>query len=175
MTAPSINGPRVSRIQKRDGSLVPFDAHKIQLAVQKALTATGAADSGLAAELTSQVVKLMETRINLGTPTVEQVQDIVEEVLMNRGYPDVAKAYILYRQQRADVRRLKVAIGVRDDLKLSVNAIKVLERRYLLRDEAGNIVETPMELFRRVARAIASVETSTPGQISRLWKRLSSG
>jgi len=94
---------------------------------------------------------------------------------MNRGYPDVAKAYILYRQQRADVRRLKVAIGVRDDLKLSVNAIKVLERRYLLRDEAGNIVETPMELFRRVARAIASVETSTPGQISRLWKRLSSG
>jgi ribonucleoside-diphosphate reductase alpha chain len=159
LTAPSINGPRVSRIQKRDGSLVPFDAHKIQLAVQKALTATGAADSGLAAELTSQVVKLMETRINLGTPTVEQVQDIVEEVLMNRGYPDVAKAYILYRQQRADVRRLKVAIGVRDDLKLSVNAIKVLERRYLLRDEAGNIVETPMELFRRVARAIASVET----------------
>jgi len=71
----------------------------------------------------------------------------------------VAKAYILYRQQRADVRRLKQAIGVRDDIKLSVNAIKVLERRYLLRDEDGNIVETPGELFRRVARTIAGAET----------------
>jgi ribonucleoside-diphosphate reductase alpha chain len=56
------------------------------------------------------------------------------------------------------VRRIKVAIGVRDDLKLSINAVKVLERRYLLRDEEGGIIETPKELFGRVARAVASVE-----------------
>jgi len=70
----------------------------------------------------------------------------------------VAKAYILYRERRAEVRRLKASIGVHDDLKLTVNAVKVLERRYLLRDEEGNIVETPRQIFRRVAHAIASAE-----------------
>jgi ribonucleoside-diphosphate reductase alpha chain len=151
---------RISQIQKRDGSIVPFDAQKIQRAIQKALAATGTGDSNLAGELVAQVVKLIEARLSRTTPTVEQVQDIVEEVLMNQGYPNVAKAYILYRQQRADVRKLKGTIGVRDDLKLSINAIKVLERRYLLRDEGGNIIETPTGLFRRVAHAIASVETN---------------
>jgi ribonucleoside-diphosphate reductase alpha chain len=154
-----VSKPDISQIQKRDGSVVPFDAHKIQLAIQKALTATGT-DSSVAGELTDQVVKLVQTRLGRATPTVEQVQDGVEEVLMNRGCPNVAKAYILYRQQRADVRRLKGTIGVRDDLKLSINAIKVLERRYLLKDEAGRIIETPTGLFRRVAHAIASVETN---------------
>ena len=70
----------------------------------------------------------------------------------------MAKAYILYRERRAEVRRLKASIGVHDDLKLTVNAVKVLERRYLLRDEEGNIVETPRQIFRRVAHAIASAE-----------------
>ena len=152
--------PEVSQIQKRDGSLVPFDAQKIQRAIEKALAATATDDSNLAGKLTNQVVELIGARLDRGaTPTVEQVQDIVEEVLMREGHPNVARAYILYRQQRADIRKLKGTIGVRDDLKLSVNAVKVLERRYLLRDEAGNIIETPTELFRRVARAIASVET----------------
>ena len=150
--------PKISQIRKRDGSAAPFDAHKIQQAIYKALAATGTDDSNLADKLAGQVVKLIEARLSQTTPTVEQVQDIVEEVLMNQGYPNVAKAYILYRQQRADVRRLKGSMGVRDDLKLSINAIKVLERRYLLRDENGNIIETPTGLFRRVAHAIASAE-----------------
>ena len=102
----------------------------------------------------------LKARIGKDIPTVENVQDIVEEVLMAQGYPNVAKAYVLYRQQRADVRRLKKAIGVHDDLKLGINAIKVLERRYLLKDEEGNVLETPMQLFRRVAHTIAIVEKS---------------
>jgi ribonucleoside-diphosphate reductase alpha chain len=151
--------PPVSRIRKRDGSIVPFDASKIEKAVQKALVATKADAEGLASRLSGAVVEILEERSGGKTPTVEQVQDIVEEVLMTRGFPDTARAYILYRQQRADVRRLKKTIGVQDDLKLSVNAVKVLERRYLLRDEDGNIIETPSQLFRRVAHAIASAET----------------
>ncbi|MBI4301293.1 MAG: adenosylcobalamin-dependent ribonucleoside-diphosphate reductase, partial [Chloroflexi bacterium] len=78
---------------------------------------------------------------------------------MNQGQPVAAKAFILYRQQRADVRRIKGVIGVHDDLKLGVNALKVLERRYFLRDEEGKVIETPTELFQRVAKAIASVES----------------
>ena len=50
------------------------------------------------------------------------------------------------------MREEKARMGVRDDLKLSLNAVKVLESRYLIKDEEGNVVETPRELFRRVAR-----------------------
>lgn len=149
----------IARIRKRDSSIVPFDARKIEDAIFKALTAMKMGDRKTAAELTGQVVTLIEERIAPAVPAVEQVQDIVEEVLMTAGYANVAKAYIIYRQQHAEMRRLKQFIGVKDDLKLSVNAIKVLERRYLLRDEDGNINETPGQLFRRVARTIAAAET----------------
>lgn len=147
------------QIRKRDGALVPFDQGKIERAVQKALRATGIADGALAANLTRRVVAIAEGAFTQGIATVEEIQDIVENVLMAQGYTGAARAYILYRQRRAEVRRLKGSLGVRDDLKLSVNAIKVLERRCLLRDEQGKIIETPGGLFRRVARAIASVET----------------
>ena len=105
---------------------------QIEQAIDKAISAIGAGEKALAVQLASRVAETLQARIGKGIPTVENVQDIVEEVLMTQGYPDVARAYILYRQQRADVRRLKGVIGVNDDLKLGINAIKVLERRYLL-------------------------------------------
>ncbi|MBI2980059.1 MAG: adenosylcobalamin-dependent ribonucleoside-diphosphate reductase, partial [Chloroflexi bacterium] len=152
--------PKISQIRKRNGSIVPFDPAKIARAIYKALLATGTDDTALADKLEVQVVKLLEDRLGQAIPSVEGVQDIVEEVLMTRGYANIARAYILYRQQRADIRRLKQVIGVKDDLKLGVNAVKVLERRYLLKDEEGNVIETPTGLFRRVAHAIAGAETN---------------
>ncbi|MEE9399756.1 MAG: adenosylcobalamin-dependent ribonucleoside-diphosphate reductase, partial [Dehalococcoidales bacterium] len=149
-----------SQICKRDGSIVPFEPGKIERAIHKALTATKAGGRELAADLAQQAVEIVEDRFVQSVPGVEDVQDTVEEVLMTQGYPHVAKAYVLYRQVRADVRGLKGIIGVRDDLKLGINAVKVLERRYLLKDGAGNVTETPAELFRRVAHVIAAVETS---------------
>jgi len=148
----------ITQIRKRDGSVVPFDASKIERAIFKALTATKKGTPQVAADLTRRVLAILGERPGPGIPGVEEVQDIVETVLMAAGYPETARSYILYRQERADIRRLKSVIGVRDDLKLTVNAVKVLERRYLLRDEDGNIIETPSQLFRRVAGAIAGVE-----------------
>ncbi|MBI2860727.1 MAG: adenosylcobalamin-dependent ribonucleoside-diphosphate reductase [Chloroflexi bacterium] len=148
----------VSQIRKRDGSVVPFEPGKIENAIRKALVATGVTETQLAAGLAGEAVAKVEQKFPEAVPGVEDVQDIVEQVLMAGGYPAAAKAYILYRQQRSDLRRLKSTIGVRDDLKLTVNAIKVLERRYLVKDEEGNVVETPAGLFRRVARAVARAE-----------------
>jgi ribonucleoside-diphosphate reductase alpha chain len=150
---------RVNKIRKRDGTVVTFDAQKIEEAINKALVATETGNRKLATELTAEVVERIKVAFSHGMPGVENVQDIVEEVLMAKGYHDVAKAYILYREQRADLWRLKGIIGIHDDLKLDINALKVLERRYLLRDEEGKLIETPGELFHRVAHAIASVET----------------
>ncbi len=149
---------KITQIRKRDGSVVPFDASKIERAILKALMATKKGNAQVAADLTARVLATLGTRPGPAIPGVEEVQDVVEDVLMAGGYPETARSYILYRQERADIRRLKTVIGVKDDLKLTVNAIKVLERRYLLRDEDGNIVETPSQLFRRVAKAIAGIE-----------------
>ncbi|MFO7773699.1 MAG: vitamin B12-dependent ribonucleotide reductase [Dehalococcoidia bacterium] len=148
----------VTQIRKRDGSVVKFEPKKIKDAIHKALIATSTDGEEVAAQLTEQVVEAVEARFAGKTPAVENVQDIVEEILMAWDYPAVAKAYILYRKQRTDVREFKKRIGIRDDLKLSVNAARVLEQRYLLKDESGQILETPGELFRRVAHTIADVE-----------------
>ncbi len=142
------------KIRKRDGRIVDFDNSKIAKAVFKAFIATKSKDGGRAEEIANQVVEIMEERFP-GIPGVEDVQDIVEEVLIKNGYASVAKAYILYREKRAQIRKAKGFFGVKDELKLSVNAIRVLERRYLLKDENGNVVETPLELFRRISKAIA--------------------
>lgn len=153
-----MSSSEVTQIRKRDDSVVRFESEKIKAAIGKALAATSSGDGRLATDLTEQVVQIVKARFAGAIPTVEDVQDIVEEVFMSRGHSPVAKAYILYRRQRANVRELKKRIGIRDDLKLSVNAARVLEQRYLLKDDSGRILETPSELFRRVAKGIADAE-----------------
>lgn len=149
---------RVSQIRKRDGRLEPFQPEKIANAISKAFVATRTPDREIADRLAAQVVTALNERWAGRIPHVEDVQDMVEHVLMEAGYPDVARAYILYRKERAEVRDIKRFLGVVDDLKLGVNAISVLKRRYLLRDQYGNVIETPSQLFRRVARAVAAAD-----------------
>jgi len=116
-------------------------------------------DNGeLAKKLSAEVVAIVEQEFKKKIPSVEDIQNIVEKVLIKNGYDKVAKAYILYRQQRAEIRERKKMLGVTDDLKLSLNAVSVLERRYLQKDEFGRVVETPSQMFRRVAKAIAAPE-----------------
>ncbi|MEM4699901.1 MAG: vitamin B12-dependent ribonucleotide reductase [Candidatus Nezhaarchaeales archaeon] len=148
----------VSQIRKRDGRIEEFRPAKISSAILKAFNATGEGGPEEAERLAKRVVEIVEARFGEGVPSVEDVQDVVEEVLIRAGYARTAKAYILYRQKRAEVRGVKEVYGVRDDLKLSVNAVRVLERRYLLKDREGRVVETTSQLFWRVARAIAAVD-----------------
>ena len=82
-----------------------FEAAKIENAIFKALEATKTGDRPLAAELTQRVVNILNQRFSRSVSGVENIQDIVEEVLMGQGYLAAAKACILYREQRADVRR----------------------------------------------------------------------
>ncbi len=142
------------KVIKRDGRIVDFDQTKIENAIRKAFEALNKKANYKA--IANEVAIRVKDRFNL--PHVEQIQDIVEETLMDLNYPDVAKAYILYREKKAEIRKAKQFFGVRDDLKLSLNAIQVLRKRYLLKDDKGRIIETPRQMFWRVARHIGLVE-----------------
>lgn len=148
----------VEQIIKRDGRIVPFNPQKIEQAIFKAATAVRRPDSKLAQQLAQQVVAKINYHYKEQTPSVEEVQNFVEQVLIENSLVDMAKAYILYRQRRAQERMAKMLLGVSDDLKLPLNAIRVLERRYLIKDEKGNVMETPKQLLSRVAKAVAAVE-----------------
>ncbi|MGQ9468383.1 MAG: vitamin B12-dependent ribonucleotide reductase [Nitrososphaerales archaeon] len=146
---------KIQKIQKRDGRIVKFEADKIANAIHKAFIAVNREDGEEAKKLSNRVVTILEERFDKKIPHVENVQDIVEEVLIRNGYADVAKAYILYRRKRTEIREAKKFFGVADDLKLSVNAVSVLERRYLQKDIEGKVVETPRQMFKRVAKTVA--------------------
>jgi len=149
----------IKKIMKRDGRTVNFDPKKIAQAIWKAAKAIGGKDRTLAVKLAEQVVGKLEKHLKPDEiPTVEQVQDLVEKTLIENGQATMAKAYILYRQKRAEIRRMKLLMGVVDELKLPLNAILVLERRYLRKDENGRVIETTTQMFRRIARSLAEIE-----------------
>jgi ribonucleoside-diphosphate reductase alpha chain len=155
----------ISKVKKRDGRIVDFDESKIALAIWKSAESVGGKDRKRSEELAGMVTKLLEQKFGgENIPSVEDVQDGVEKVLIEEGHAAVAKAYILYRQKRAEVRQMKSMLGVNDELKLSMNAIKVMASRYLCRDEDRNIIESTAQLFRRVARAIAEPEAAYGGE-----------
>ncbi|MBQ8927953.1 MAG: anaerobic ribonucleoside triphosphate reductase [Oscillospiraceae bacterium] len=93
-------------IIKRDGRRVPFNMEKIINAVFKAAKAVGGTDYEEATHVAEEVCRLCEQQYG-DTPTVEQVQDLVEKVLIERGHAQTAKAYILYRYERTRSREMK--------------------------------------------------------------------
>jgi anaerobic ribonucleoside-triphosphate reductase len=97
----------IRKIKKRDGKIVDFNPVKITEAIWKAAQAVGGKDYKRAAELTDKVINLLEKELKRSEiPTVEQVQDVVEKVLIEDGHAKTAKAYILYRKQHQDMREI---------------------------------------------------------------------
>jgi uridine kinase len=91
---------------KRSGVIVPFNPERITNAIYRSAVAVGGRDRSIAEGLAQQVVQMLESKIPSGhIPTVEEIQDVVEKVLIENGHAKVAKAYILYREERARFRR----------------------------------------------------------------------
>ena len=151
----------VKQVRKRTGEIVPFNSGKITAAIEKAMRAVDEEDAKAAINLTIKIASEINGRVSefyQGIPDVEQIQNIVEEVLSKSKFERTAKAYMLYRRSRTHARELKKFFGIKDDLKFNVNAIRVLQERYLLKDEKGRIIETPTGMFKRVAKTIARAE-----------------
>ena len=98
-------------IVKRDGREVPFNPDKITDAIMKAFQATNSAKTRRTAEeITRQVLAELGSNENIGTPTVEDVQDAVEQALIENGFVRTAKAYILYRAERSRIREMNTRL-----------------------------------------------------------------
>ncbi len=119
----------IQRMQKRDGRVVRFDPEKIAVAINKAFAATYKPDEEeTARKLAEEVVSILEVE---GTeiPDVEHVQDIVERVLMDSGYVQTAKAYILYRNERSRAREMNSRLmKVYEDITFSESAESDVKR-----------------------------------------------
>ncbi len=96
---------RVTHIIKRTGEIVAFDQSKITHAIYKAAAALGGHDQALSQRLADQVTHELERAGD--TPSVEEIQDLVEKVLIENGNARTAKAYILYRQERLRLRQAR--------------------------------------------------------------------
>ncbi len=95
----------IKSVIKRDGAVVDFTPQRITNAIYRAAVAVGGRDKRTAEALADEVVQVLEAQTPPGTiPTVEQIQDTVEKVLIENGHARVAKAYILYRAERARLR-----------------------------------------------------------------------
>ncbi|HEX5186090.1 MAG TPA: adenosylcobalamin-dependent ribonucleoside-diphosphate reductase [Nitrososphaeraceae archaeon] len=154
----------VFKIKKRDGRLVNFDESKIEQAIYKALIATGKPNFPLARKLVQKVLKKMTLNSNSFDKSVilsvEDVQDIVESILIEDGLADTAKAYILYRHERRKIREDKMKILNKKtldevDKDFDINSLRVLSSRYLLRNDKNEIIESPKQMFERVAILVA--------------------
>ena len=98
----------ISRIKKRDGTVVDFVQDKITTAVYKAMESNGITDKAAAKTVSDIATFMLEDKFGGYTiPSVEQTQDIVEMVLMKQGYLEVAKSYILYREKHKAIREAK--------------------------------------------------------------------
>jgi len=95
----------ILQIQKRDGTVIDFNQEKIANAVHKAVVAAGQGDGEVSKKVSDKIVQLLNRRFRKNeAPTIEQIQDIVEEALILEDLVETAKSYIIYREQRRKVR-----------------------------------------------------------------------
>lgn len=153
----------LTEIRKREGNVVPFSSEKIIRVITKALQETGEGNPAIAGQLTQSVVERLEAIARQRAhfiPEVEQVQDLVEVALIEQGLAKTTKAFILYREEHRQQREAQKQIlnGRTTKLPFALNALRVVAKRYLQRDEQDEATETPEEMFRRVAATLAKVE-----------------
>jgi len=157
---PKKNIKNIQHVKKRDGRIVGFYQSKITEAILKALQAGGKDNKNLAKKISDSVVRILNRRFKEEVPKVEEIQDITIEALAKEGQKDISELYSLYRQKRKELRDTKWWLLSRNvKTRLTPNALRVLESRYLKKDENGKIIETPQQLFQRVAANVASAES----------------
>jgi len=107
---------KITHVKKRNGSLEVFHPEKITWAIFKAANAVGGKDFDLAVKLTEEVVEVVQNKFKTSNPYIEDIQDVVEKILIEKGHAQTAKAYILYREKRKGAREMNSLIGATIDM-----------------------------------------------------------
>lgn len=138
------------KIQKRNGAIVDFEPEKIRLAILKAAEAVGEKDPLITETLLKEVLVDLEEQFGEQIPSVEEVQDVVEDVLIRYDYAEIAKAYILYREKRREAREDRnVVVEVektiteylnRSDWRVNANSNQGYSLGGLILNTAGNVI-----------------------------------
>ena len=100
----------ITTIKKRDGREVAFNTEKIASAIYRAAQAIGGHDYAMSEEIANRVVAYLEKEEHKSIPTVEEVQDAVEKILIEAGHARTAKEYILYRAERTRIREMNTRL-----------------------------------------------------------------
>jgi len=147
----------MKQVRKRDGRIVPFEQDKIAEAIFKAAKAVGGEDRYLAEDLAESVTFYLKKQFADKIPTVEEIQDIVERVLIKTGHAKTAKAYILYREKRAHIRKIRKGV-VSDDTPETPFLLICRSKDNVLLWERKKIIEDLTEgkgMSRNIAELIA--------------------
>jgi ribonucleoside-triphosphate reductase len=142
---------KITLIRKRDGRVVDFEQKKITDAVFKAIKAVGGKDRKIAEEVSDKVTTILNYQFDeKSIPSVEEIQDIVEKVLIKEGHDSTAKAYILYREQQKRIREIKHSLMdieetidgylKQNDWKVSENSNSTYSLSGLLMHAAGSLL-----------------------------------
>ena len=146
------------KVVKVDGRNQDFLPEKIFTSIWMAAESVGGTDKDRAHTLKTEVVELLDTKYPNGEHVqTTEIGEFVEKVLIENGHAQTAKAYIRHRENKKHLRKDKDSLGVEDDIGLSYNTLYILKRRFLRRNEKGEITETPKKMYRRVAKFLASV------------------
>ncbi|HIP66871.1 MAG TPA: hypothetical protein EYH09_01990, partial [Candidatus Nanopusillus sp.] len=151
---------RVKFVKKRDNRVVPFDSARIRYAVERAMRSVGKYDKQTLDKVVSYVLRLINEKFSENDViSVEQIQDLIEFSLVKFDLYEVAKAYITYRKEKDKIRKEKKALlgeFYEEEVakRFSLNSIRLMVSRYLLKDEKGRLIEGPKQMFQRVAALV---------------------
>ena len=153
-------------IQKRNGNIVNFDRQKIAEAIFKAAQAVGGQNRELAEDLADEVILYLYSHKGDHLPHVEQIQDAVEKVLIERGHAKTAKAYILYRDQRAKLRQQRLTAS--QELKgEALRDAETTDLALFVRTSEDNIIQWDRDRIIAALKREAGVSDDLANKIAR--------
>src|SRR3989339_1833378 len=147
------------QVLKRNEREQALDSEKIADSIFLAAQDVGGTDSKLAKRIAEEVVSRITKQYGrMKRVSSAEIGDMVERVLLEKTHYKTAKAYILNREKKRQVEASKRALGVHDDVGLSLNALVVAKEKYLQNDGKGEVTETVGGMFARTAKFLAKAE-----------------
>jgi len=147
------------QVLKRSDKEQALDVEKIADSIFLAAQDVGGTDQALAKEIALLVVaRITKHYGRIAKVTTAEIGDMVERVLLEKSHYKTAKAYILNREKKRQVEAAKHALGVHDEVGLSLNALTVAKEKYIQKDLSGEVMESVGEMFSRTAKFLASAE-----------------